>query len=362
LKVIYLNRAGIFILLKTESLDLKKEVKLMKLEIQNITKIYEKRKILDSISFNVEEGELLSILGPSGTGKSTVLKIISGLIEPDKGRVFIDNKDVTSIPPENRGMGFVFQSPLLFPHMTVEENIKFGLQVKKWKRERISERVKELLILLQIEDLRNRMASEISGGQQQRASIARSLAPEPEILLMDEPFSSLDPELREDMGGLIKDIQKKYNLTVIFVTHDRNESMALSHKIALLLDGEIAHFDIPENIYYRPKNRKTALFMGHGNFIPGIIKEKIFFCPPGEFKGIRREDGPAELFIRPHEIKINLNNDDFTINRLKVCGREVIYEILKEGICLLVEDSSKERLPEGSRIGLIFPQKDLYFL
>jgi len=334
----------------------------MKLKIQNISKSYENKKILKNVSFTVEEGRLVSILGPSGTGKSTILKIISGLIDADEGKIIVDNKDITNVPPEKRGIGFVFQSPLLFPHMTVEENIKFGLEVKKWRRDRIRERVKELLYLLQIEDLEHRMASEISGGQQQRVSIARSLAPESEILLMDEPFSSLDPELRFEMGNLIKDIQKKYNLTVIFVTHDRNESMALSHNIALLLDGEIGQFDSPHNIYYRPATKKVALFMGEANFVEGDVKDNTFSCPVGEFKDIKLTDGSYELFLRPHEIKLNLDDDIFTVKKVKIAGKEVIYELSNGEVNILLEDFSDKVLSEGKNTGLIFPDKGLHFL
>ncbi|AOY77827.1 ABC transporter ATP-binding protein [Clostridium formicaceticum] len=333
----------------------------MKIVMENITKTYGSEKVLDHLNLQVEEGKFLSILGYSGAGKSTILKIISGLVGQDKGRVFIDGIDISNYPTENRNIGYIFQSPLLFPHMTVEENIAFGLQVKKWDSKRIRKRTTELIKLLQIEGLEKRLPPMISGGQQQRVAIARALAPEPRILLMDEPFSSLDSKLREEMGALIKEIQEKLNLTIIFVTHDRNESLALSHEIGILLDGNIAQIDTPKNIYYKPNSNKVAKFMGLCNFIPGRIQGNIFYSRLGEFKGVAEEDGKAKLFLRPEQIKI-CEGDNFKIMSYKITGREIIYRAKTGDSCLLVEDSAQEVLSVGQTIGLIFPNKNLHFI
>ncbi len=334
----------------------------MKIKIDNVSKTYGKQKVLHNVSFEVEEGTLLSILGESGAGKTTILQIISGLIAPDSGRVYIDNVDVTTLPAEKREIGYVFQMPLLFPHMTVEENICFGLEVKKWQKRRMAKRTKELLRILQIEGLEARMPSEISGGQQQRVAIARALAPEPRVLLMDEPFSSLDPGLRNEMGELIKKIQTAFGVSIIFVTHDRNESMALSHSIALLMEGRIAQVDTPQNIYYRPNSKRTALYMGECNFISGNIKDNIFRSSAGSFKAGTYSDGNVELLLRPHQIMLDLNSDGYVIEECKVAGKSVIYSVSNGKTRLLVENFSNEVLKSGHKIGLVFPTGNMHFI
>ncbi len=331
----------------------------MKIQLQGITKAYGKDKVLNNINLQVKEGKFLSILGSSGAGKSTILKIISGLVSQDNGRIKIDGLDISNYPVEKRNIGYIFQSPLLFPHMTVEENIAFGLQVKKWDSQSIAKRICELVKLLQIEGLEKRLPSMISGGQQQRVAIARALAPKPNILLMDEPFSSLDSKLREEMGELVKEIQEKLNLTIIFVTHDKNESLTLSHEIAILLDGGIAQIDTPKNVYYKPNSKKVAEFMGQCSYITGKIEGNTFHSSIGKFK-VTGVEGEAILFLRPEQIKI-CEGDTFKIESYKIIGRQVIYTIKSENTYLLVEDSAHDILPVGKTIGLTFPNKDLHF-
>ncbi|MBB6215521.1 ABC-type sugar transport system ATPase subunit [Anaerosolibacter carboniphilus] len=334
----------------------------MKIDLQNITKKYGEDKILEDVNIQVKEGRLLSILGASGAGKTTILKIISGLVRQDEGRVMIDGMDISDCPVEKRNIGYVFQSPLLFPHMTVEENIRFGLEIKKWHGGRAKERIGQLLKLLQIEGLEKRMPSMISGGQQQRVAIARALAPEPEILLMDEPFSSLDPTLRYEMGELIKEIQEKCNLTVVFVTHDRNESLALSHEIAILIDGKIAQMNSPQNIYNKPCSKAVAQFMGSCNFISGKVEGGTFYSNLGEFKAINEQDGEKTLFIRPEQIRIDGEGKEFIIKSCKSMGKEVIYTVGTENVELLVETIGHKIFEIGQHVGLLFPQGNLHFM
>lgn len=333
----------------------------MKIDLQNITKRYGETMILDGVSIQVKQGRLLSILGSSGAGKTTILKIISGLVRQDEGRVVINGIDISDCPVEKRNIGYVFQSPLLFPHMTVEENIRFGLEIKKWDSARTQARIAQLLKLLQIEGLEKRMPSMISGGQQQRVAIARALAPEPEILLMDEPFSSLDPTLRYEMGELIKEIQEKCKLTIVFVTHDRNESLALSHEIAILIDGKVAQIDNPKNIYYRPANKAVAQFMGACNFILGKIEAGTFYSSIGALN-TDEEDGDKTLFIRPEQIRIDAEGKGFIIKSCKSIGKEVIYTIGTENLDITVETLGYEIFSVGQQVGLQFPQDGLYFM
>jgi ABC-type Fe3+/spermidine/putrescine transport system ATPase subunit len=246
--------------------------------------------------------------------------------------------------------------------MTVEENICFGLEIKKWDKRRIMERTQQLLVLLQIEGLEKRMPSEISGGQQQRVAIARALAPKPGILLMDEPFSSLDPTLRSEMGELIKKIQATEGATIIFVTHDRNESLALSKSIAFIVEGHIVQVDTPQNIYYKPINKITALYMGECNFIPGIIDGNVFSSIIGNFTADTYISENVELLLRPHQIKFDFNGNDYIVEKCTVTGKEAIYSVTNEYISLLVEDFSNEILEIGQRVGLIFPINNLHFV
>lgn len=334
----------------------------MNIKLENITKSFGNNKILDNISFEVTEGKLFSILGSSGAGKSSILKIIAGLIQPDSGRIIINDVDVTHMSTEDRGIPYVFQTPLLFPHMSVEENIAFALEVKKWDRKKIKERVTRLMELLKISELGKRLPSEISGGQQQRVSIARALAASPPLILMDEPFSSLDPELRQDMGTLIKELQETLNLTIIFVTHDRNEGLVLSHEIALLLNGKLQQIGTPKEIYYKPSNIDVGNFMGESNLIQGEIKGGIFFSFLGEFATRHENDGSVALFLRPHQIKVNENSKEFVILELKNLGKEKSIRVSNGRNELLLEVFSDEEYNIGDTVGLTFDSTYLHYL
>lgn len=359
LTIIYFNKIE---LCKIDERISKGEKVFMGITLNNISKSYGNTKILDNISFKVEEGELLSILGESGAGKTTILRIIAGLLTPDLGSVIIDDTDITKLIPEIRDIGYVFQSPLLFPHMTIEENICFGLEVKKWDKKRMKERTQKLLKLLQIEGLDKRMPSEISGGQQQRVAIARALAPQPKILLMDEPFSSLDPGLRSEMGELIKKVQATEGATIIFVTHDRDESLALSNSIALIVDGRIVQQDTPQNIYYKPINKTTALYMGECNFISGKIDGDFFNSNIGSFNLDTNTCENVELLLRPHQIEFDFSGSDYTVGACTVTGKQATYAVSNGKTSLLVEAFSNQVLKLGQRVGLIFPTNKLHFV
>lgn len=234
----------------------------MKIIVKNLSVQYEKNQVLKHISFQVNSGEFLTIIGKSGSGKSTLLKTIAGLITPSSGTILMDEKDITTSTAEQRAIGFVFQKALLFPHLTVRENIAFGPKVHRWSKEKIEARVNELLHLLQISDLGDRMPNEISGGQQQRVSMARSLALNHQVLFMDEPFSSLDPYLKEDMYKLLKVIKAELHLTIVFVTHDVDEALSLSDRMAFLEDGRFVQIDTPNKLYDEPASEEVARFFG----------------------------------------------------------------------------------------------------
>ena len=334
----------------------------MKITLKGITKAYNNEIIVENINMEVESGQLISILGSSGVGKTTILKIIAGLVKADKGRVYFDGVDVTDLPVEKRNIGYVFQAPLLFPHMTVLENIAFGLEVKGWDKNNIEARVTELVKLLKLEGLEERRPSTLSGGQQQRVAIARAIAADPKILLMDEPFSSLDSKLRQELGDLILELQQAYGLTIIFVTHDRNESLALSHEIALFIDGGIAQLGSPRDIYYRPNSRAVAEYMGACNFITGKVVDNCFHSELASIDGVKKLDGEVTLFIRPEELKIVKAGNGYRIKASRITGKEALYVLVKNTLELLVEAPAFEILANGTEVGVSLLSREHHFL
>ncbi len=331
----------------------------MKLRLENINKKYAKESVLKNLTFTVEEGKLLSIFGISGSGKTTILKIITGLIPADEGRVFLDEQDITEKKVAERGIAYVFQEPLLFPHLTVYENISFGLEVKKYKKNEIKSRVNELLKLLKIETLAKRYPSQISGGQQQRVSIARALASNPSLLLMDEPFSGLDYSLRIEMGQLIKKLQELLNLTIIFVTHDVSESLRLSDQIALIDAGKILQIGDTESVYYKPLNSKIASLMGKGNWINGTVGNGCFYCSFGKFSAKNIADGNATMFFRPHQVSISKTIEPllFKVETIRRMGKGIEIDLICKEDRITVESYQDLDYSTGEMLNLIFPNE-----
>lgn len=224
----------------------------------------------------IHEGEFFGLIGASGCGKTTLLKIIAGLYAVDEGRIDIGGCDMTKVPAEKRGLSMVFQEALLFPHMTIEQNVAFGLKIQKMDKKLRREKVKEILEVVGLKGFENRYPSELSGGQQQRVAIARAIVCTPKILLMDEPFSALDPTLREDMRTLVSNIHKKYKMTIIFVTHDREEAFALFDRMAIMKDGRIVQIGSPQGLYEQPADVYCAQFLGARNIFYGKAQKNVF--------------------------------------------------------------------------------------
>lgn len=243
------------------------------LRLKSIVKKYGKLKAVDNLSLDVREGELLTLLGPSGCGKTTTLRSVSGFIALTSGDIYIGERNITDIAPEKRGIGLVFQNYALWPHMTVFQNLAFGLQIKKLPGDQIKKKVEQGLALVKLEGLEGRYPRQLSGGQQQRVALVRALVLEPDILLLDEPLSNLDAILREQMRFEIAQIHKEYKVTTIYVTHDQTEAMVISDRIAVLESGRIVQLGKPAEIYSRPVNRFVAGFMGTTSFIHGRVKE-----------------------------------------------------------------------------------------
>ncbi|MFQ5800484.1 MAG: ABC transporter ATP-binding protein [Candidatus Hydrothermarchaeales archaeon] len=242
----------------------------MSLILSNIRKSYEDTEILRNVSFEVKDGELMVLLGPSGAGKTKTLEIVAGVEEPDSGEVVINDVNMAHTPPRKRGIGFVFQDYSLFPHKTVSENIAFGLRVKK--ESDIKEKVEGIAKEVKILKLLDRYPRQISGGEQQRVALARALIINPDLLLFDEPLGSLDQNVREKLRKTLKNIQRRHRITTVFVTHDYIEAIALADKIGILKKGRIIQCGSPEEIFYRPKNREVAEFTGMANIFEGKVR------------------------------------------------------------------------------------------
>lgn len=246
----------------------------MSIVLEKITKYFGKQKVLDDFSLTVESGEFHVLLGPSGEGKSTLLKIIAGLLKPDSGNIWINEKIVNDIPPQERKIGFVFQDYALFPHLTVYENVAYGLQARGKKGNILEKKVMQYLELVNLKDYKDKYPTQLSGGQKQRTALARALVIDPQVLLLDEPLSHLDAWQREQLREELKHIQKKTGVTTLYVTHDQIEAMILADKISVLHRGRIEQVESPEDIFYRPKTPFVAAFVGATN----ILKGKITKC------------------------------------------------------------------------------------
>ncbi|HAJ32121.1 MAG TPA: polyamine ABC transporter ATP-binding protein [Candidatus Atribacteria bacterium] len=241
------------------------------LKVDGLNKNFGKVKAVQGITFEASEGKVLSLLGPSGCGKTTTLRCIAGFENPDQGEIYLDNRKITTIPPEKRGIGMIFQNYALWPHMTVYENLAFSLQIRKVPKNEITKKVKKILNMVQLEGYENRYPRQMSGGQQQRIAMARALVFEPEIMLLDEPLSNLDAKLREEMRFQFTELQKSLGITAVYVTHDQAEALVISDKIVILDQGKIVQSGSPKEIYANPKNKFVAGFIAVTSFISGRI-------------------------------------------------------------------------------------------
>lgn len=239
----------------------------MKVKIEQLSKIYDNGDGIREINLDIQKNEIVTLLGPSGCGKTTILRCLGGFLKPTEGRILIDGQDVTDLPPEDRPTGMVFQSYNLWPHMNVYENLAFGLKLRRTKKSVIKEKVKEILELVKLPGMEKKFPTQLSGGQQQRVAIARSLLLEPEVLLLDEPFSALDAKIRIEMRSELMRIQKELNLTIVFVTHDQEEAMSISDRIVVMDKGRISQIGSPDEIYDEPHSQYVASFIGEMNFV-----------------------------------------------------------------------------------------------
>ena len=276
----------------------------MKLVIKNLTAGYDADVVLRDLSLSVEEGEFLSLLGPSGCGKTTLMKTIAGILPVTQGRICLDGEEITDLPVHKRGTVIMFQDIRLFPHKSVAENVAFPLKMQGVLKEDRLHQAEELLDKVQLGGFGNRRPSELSGGQQQRIALARALAAKPRLLLLDEPFSALDENLREDMRALVMQLKAEFSMTVILVTHDREEALSMSDRIALMFDGDLVQTGSPRDVYTQPASRQAADYFGNCVYIRGEA-EKGCFRARGICCPVAAEDGRYNLMLRPDALDLN---------------------------------------------------------
>lgn len=287
------------------------------LELKNLTKKFDDFTAVKDMSLTVEKGEFIALLGGSGCGKTTTLRMIAGLINPTEGTIFIKEKEINDVPTHKRNIGIVFQDYALFPHLTVFDNIAFGLKLKKLSKSIIKQKVADVLSMVKLDKLEKRFPRELSGGQQQRVAVARALIMQPDVLLLDEPLSNLDAKLREEMQVEIRSIQQDIGITTVLVTHDQSEAMSMADRIVIMKTGEIIQVGTPKQIFEEPYSHYIADFMGYTNFIDGIVesvdeKEKYYIVNSSdqrikvELNGNRkfRQGDEVQLSIRPENIEL----------------------------------------------------------
>ena len=314
------------------------------LELKNIKKSFQEGEdVLESICLTAKKGEFVTLLGSSGCGKTTTLRIIAGLEQPDSGQVFLNGKDVTSLEPNQRNVNTVFQNYALFPHMNVADNIGYGLKLKKTSKAEISRRVKEMLELVQLSGFEKRKPSELSGGQRQRVAIARALVNNPEVLLLDEPLGALDLQLRRAMQHELKRLQKTLGITFIYITHDQEEAINMSDTIAVMNHGRFEQIGTPDEIYNHPKTSYVAMFVGNANILTGVV----------ESVDPERTDGASDqITVRKDagKVKVSMNNVNITAEPdkgyLPQKGEKVTIAVRSENIRF---EENKENAQESTQ-------------
>jgi len=290
-----------------------------RVDIEHVSKRYGSFAALDNISITFNDGEFFGLLGPSGSGKTTLLRAIAGFIMPDEGKIAFDGEQVETVPVHRRAIGMVFQSYALFPHLTIAENIAFGLDVRGVAREDINKRVIEMLSLVRLKGLEGRYPKQLSGGQQQRVALARALITRPKVLLLDEPLGALDRRLRQEMQVELKEIQRETQVTAIFVTHDQEEALTLSDRVAIIDQGRLIQVGAPQTVYERPANIFAANFLGDANVFRGTpVKEGLRLADGTIIQTPTPSTGAA--IVRPEKLRV-------AAGRQKVPGNSLVGEI-----------------------------------
>ena len=349
----------------------------MYLTLENITKVFPSRGsvgeviAVQDVNLEIQKGELITLLGPSGCGKTTTLRMVAGFEFPTVGTISLDGQEINSLPPHKREMSMVFQSYAIFPHLTVFENIAYGLKVQRINKKSMAERVNRVMDLVHLEGYGDRAPGQLSGGQQQRVALARALVMEPKVLLMDEPLSNLDAKLREEMRTEIRRIQKELNITSVYVTHDQIEAMTLSDRIVVMNQGVIEQIGSPIEIYRFPNSRFVANFIGRANFIDGVVLDqadsKLRVHSLGEsitLSNVKREFHVGEevtLIVRPEMIEIKKSGGLYqgVVHRAVYLGDVIEYAVEIGGLSILgIETDPRvtELFPDGEKVTVGFAE------
>lgn len=329
------------------------------IKIRDAVKKYGDNTIISDLSLDIKEGEFFTLLGPSGCGKTTLLRMIAGFNSIEGGDFYFGDTRINDMDPAKRNIGMVFQNYAIFPNMTVEKNVAFGLKNRKLPKEEIASKTDQFLKLMKIDEYRDRMPERLSGGQQQRVALARALAITPDVLLMDEPLSNLDAKLRVEMRTVIKQIQNEVGITTVYVTHDQEEAMAVSDRIAVMNNGDIQQIGTPKVLYQRPANLFVATFIGHTNVIDGELKiedGKAYLYLPGDYKvqmdTIRKDEmknQKVKASIRPEELVVDVNNKE----GIKAFIDDAVFLGLNTHYFVHFEDGETAEIVQESKIDSI---------
>ncbi len=359
----------------------------MYLRLEQLTKVFPGRGgsadvlAVDDVSLDIERGEFVTLLGPSGCGKTTTLRLIAGFEFPTRGRIVLDGQEINHLPPNRRDMAMVFQSYAVFPHLSVFENIAYGLRVKKLPGDEIRQRVREVMELTELTGLENRQPNELSGGQQQRVALARALVMEPKVLLFDEPLSNLDAKLRVQMRSEIRRIQQELAITSVYVTHDQEEAMVLSDRIVVMDQGRIQQVGTAPEIYRRPRNRFVADFIGRANFLPGVVEQvdaenvhvRVYqvSVPVPRLDAVTFHPGQEVwILLRPESVRMHLEappGPAFVgdVVRTSYLGAWAEYEVAIDGQRILAvqyNPAEEELIPPGTQVHAEPIRSNLYLL
>ena len=336
------------------------------LALHNVTRVFGGTRAVDDVSFEIGAGELLALIGASGSGKTTTLRIVAGHDVPDEGRVMLDGVDITNLPPQRRDFGMVFQHYALFPHMSVEDNVAFGLEARGFNKTIRTERARALLSSVGLDGSGKRSVQSLSGGEQQRVALARALVVEPRALLLDEPLSNLDPTLRRTMRAELREMLRRLRVTALFVTHDQDDAFAIADRVALMKKGKLLQVGSPEDLYDRPVSRDVAEFIGRATLFPAVDfgTHAIITLNGVERRvGVVAERGPggkpfadAAVVLRPEALAFTSPGAETafpgTIVGRRFSGTTMTYDVLLEGE-MTVEVASQERtMREGDRVGV----------
>lgn len=327
------------------------------IHLNNISKSFDGQMVLDELNLTIHENEFVTLLGPSGCGKTTTLRILGGFANPDSGKVIFDGKDITNVPPNKRQLNTVFQKYALFTHMTIAENIAFGLKIKKKSKSYIDDKIHYALKLVNLEGYENRMPGSLSGGQQQRIAIARAIVNEPKVLLLDEPLGALDLKLRQEMQYELIRMKNELGITFVYVTHDQEEALTMSDTIVVMNQGYIQQIGSPESIYNEPENAFVADFIGDSNIIPSImLDDKLVSILGAKFACVDTGFGhnkPVDVVIRPEDVELVEPSEGVlqgVVTHLIFKGVHYEMEIMAGGFEWLVHSTTL--FPVGKEVGI----------